>query len=188
MLDRTVLFLLAPVLIIVSAGAASLPRRGFAAAAIGLLALQVLGMWRYQTTQQRKEPWLDAAAVVATQPGTDYPIVTPEGVFEAIALSAALRPSVPRIVVVAPTAALEQFAARRLAHERVDDPALLCSAVAGASGVWVVSRQAPPAVAGDAGFSARSAVQSALRAANATVSSRTDLTGITVELWTTPRC
>jgi uncharacterized membrane protein len=191
LLDRTILFLWAPVYLLISAGAAAIPGRAFHLAGISLLLLQGVGLVNYYRLEIRKEQWPAAAALVAVQAGQLQPIVVTEGAFAALALSIplkALGEASPRIIVVPPTSELERFVAKHSMYEVVTRPSDLCPVIAGASAVWVVSRALPASVKGDEGFTSRAGVVGALRAASSTLVSHESVAGVDVERWTPPRC
>jgi hypothetical protein len=87
LLDRTVLFMLAPLLAAVAAGAAALPRRSFAGLAAALVVLQAVGYINYQKLPVRKEQWREAAALLRERVAAGEPILMADGEFTAIALA-----------------------------------------------------------------------------------------------------
>ncbi|MEJ0017320.1 MAG: glycosyltransferase family 39 protein [Acetobacteraceae bacterium] len=190
MLDRTILFLLAPLLLLVAAGAASLSRPAFLGCSAVLLLLQGFGFVHYQTIDVRREQWPAAAAVLHGRVGPLAPVIATEGVFQAIALELPLRAAGdnPRIIVIPPEADLEQFAAGKLAASRVSNPANICAMIAGSERVWLVARTMPQGVVNDPEYSARPAVRDALLAAGSHLLESTIVPGIEVEEWSSPRC
>jgi uncharacterized membrane protein len=190
LLDRTVLFMAAPLILLVSSGAAALPPRLLLVAAILLLGTQTIGLVNYYRLDDRKEQWPAAAALMAGQLGPSQPVIVTEGAFAAKALSIPLKGGAEtfRLIVVPPTSALERFVAQRSKYETVSAPADLCRAIAGVSSVWVVSRDLPAGVKRDEEFTTGAGVEAALRAAGSTVITQKNVTGIKVDRWSPPRC
>lgn len=191
LLDRTVMFLLAPLLVVVSAATANLPKPAFMAVGGILLTLQAIGTVNYQSLAIRKEQWPAVAAALHGRVGSDSVIVVTEGAFAAIALQIPMQElgDAPRIIVAPPTAVMEQFAAARLVKVPLLNPSDLCSVLGGATEVWVITRGLPENVAEDPGYSSRPGIVQALRAAGATRSPTTeDVDHFTVDRWTQPRC
>lgn len=191
LLDRTVMFLLAPLVVVVSTAAASLPRPAFTVVGGILLLLQGIGAVNYQSIAIRKEQWPDVAAALRGRVGSDSVIVVTEGAFAAIALQIPMHAlgDTPRIIVAPPTAVMEQFAAARLAKVPLLNPSSLCSVIDGTREIWIVTRSLPESVAEDSGYSSRSGIVQALRAAGATRSpTGADVDHFIIDRWTEPRC
>ena len=191
LLDRTVLFLLTSLLVLVASATAPLPRPAFLAVGGLLLVLQTMGVVNYQTIAIRKEQWPAVAAALHGRVGDDAAIVVTEGAFAAIALQIPMRAlgDEPRVITAPPTAVMEQFAAAHLARVPLLDPSALCSVLNGATEVWVVTRGLPDIVADDPGYSSRSRIVEVLRSAGATRSPtppRVD--HFLIDQWSRPNC
>ncbi len=191
LLDRTVLFLLAPLLVVISVATGNLPKPAFLAVGGVLLVLQAIGVVNYQSLAIRKEQWPNVAAALHGRVGNDSVIVVTEGAFAAIALEIPMRAlgDTPRVIVAPPTAVMEQFAASRLAKAPLLNPASLCSVLNGASEVWVVTRGLPETVVDDPGYSSRYQIVEALRAAGATKTATPEnVDHFLIDRWIGPHC
>lgn len=192
MLDRTALFLLIPLTVLVAAGAARLPARLFAPVVGILLLLQVVGLAGWHTWPNRKERWDLAANFLQTRMRPGESIVLPDSAFVTISLAShlgAIGAAVPRMAVVPPASDLEQIAAKRLTPGAILPPDSLCAELTGTGGdIWVVMRDHPDSVAGDRGFSTRVAVRAAFSAAGGTLAERTEIVGVVIEQWHLPHC
>jgi mannosyltransferase len=190
LLDRTILFMWMPLQVLVAAGAARLPGLIFYAAAAALVGLQVVGMINYARLDPRKEKWPEAVALMPGGLGPDQPILVTEGAFAGRALAIALRDrgETARIVVVPPASEMERFVAAKGKREVVLNPSILCPTVAGATTVWVVTRELPPEVASDDGYSAKPAILAALATAGSRLLSTASVPGVVIERWSAPRC
>ena len=189
MLDRTILFMLIPLQLLVAAGAARLPRPGFAIAAVALLALNLVGVIHYNRIEVRKEQWPAVAAWMSPRLQGE-PILVTEGAFaaRALALPFAERRLSPRIIVLAPSNPLEELVAQRGPRPYLRNVQDLCRLAQGAPAVWAVSRGLPPTVAEDPGYTARPALEQALRAAGSAITAQRDADNFVVRRWTLPGC
>jgi hypothetical protein len=191
LLDRTILFMLTPLLVVIATATAMLPRPAFISMAAVLVAMQCLGVVNYQMMDVRKEQWPAVATALVGQIGPQSTIVVTEGAFAAIALDIPLQTlgQSARIVVAPPTAPMEQFVASRIAAIPLLDPTQLCTVIRDTRDVWVVTRSLPPSVANDPGYSSRNQIITALIRSDAEKSSEPDeIDNFLVEHWTEPRC
>lgn len=192
LMDRTVLFLLLPLAVLLAAGTASLPRAVFLPVAVVLLGLQAYGTYGWHSLETRKERWDSAAEYLlkSMQPGE--PIVVTEGAFAEISLAAHFRllgAAPPRMILVPPRSAMEQLAARQLAPGRVRTADQLCGELAGhGDTLWLVMRDLPSVVDDDRGFTTQSVVHALLVARGATRLAHEATTGVAMERWRLPGC
>jgi 4-amino-4-deoxy-L-arabinose transferase-like glycosyltransferase len=191
LIDRTALFLLLPLVILVSVGAMSLPRRAALVVAALLVMPQAAGVALYHRIETRKERWdlLAGELMRAMRPGDV--VVLAESAFLEVALSAEIRRqggTAPPILLVPAAARLEQLAASELMPRRIRTAAALCDDIRQAGDVWLVLRDQPDLVENDPGFSARAAVRAAFQAAGAHVAAEFKAAGVEAERWTGFRC
>ncbi len=195
LIDRTALFLLLPLAVLVSAGAIALPRRAAWVAAVLVVAPQALGMALYHGIETRKERWDLVAGHLLQELRPGDVVVITQSAFLEVALTTEIRRrggtrggSMPPILVVPAAARLEQLAARQLMPGRTRAAAALCADLRQAPNVWLVLRDQPDLVEDDPGVSTRGEVRAAFRAAGAHVAGGFTTIGIDAERWTGFRC
>ncbi len=147
LLERTALFLLAPLLALAAAGVAALPPRPAVVLLAGLVLVQAWGLPAYYRASPHGEEWRAAAARLEAEAPAAALVVT-RGGFEALALRLALGHDRriaavphPRLGAYAPL--LERMEPR-IAQWPDAGPARLCAAGGLAPGVWLVGRNEPP--------------------------------------------
>ncbi|WP_198378472.1 hypothetical protein, partial [Neoroseomonas rubea] len=189
MIDRTVLFLLAPLAAAIAAGMARLPRRAFAVAAALLLALHAFGALRFHLLPQTREDWNGAAALLAERRAPGEALLVTDSVFAWLSLRAAFamrgEPPPPMLLLPA-TSPLEARSAELLAPGAVVTASDLCARLAGASGAWLVTRPVPPVVADDPAFSTLHLARGALAAAGGAPADHQAPVGLVLERWRLP--
>ncbi len=186
MIDRTLLVLLAPLAAAVAAGLALLPRRGFAVAAALLLGLHAFGAVRFHLLPQTREDWNGAVALLAERRAAQEPILVTDSVFALLSLQAAfaMRGDAPPPALLLPaTSPLETRSAELLAPDAVVAAPDLCARLAGAGGVWLISRPVPELVARDPAFSTWHPARDALAAGGGTTTETLVRGGILLERW-----
>jgi mannosyltransferase len=191
LLDRTALFLLAPLALLLGAGAAQLSRMAAMGVVIPLLVLGGVGVAAWHLQENRKERWDLVAGLVAEREQPIQALLLPEGVFPGISLAwhlGRIGAPVPRMVILAPTSEMERLVARELGKGRVVEPEGLCGALGGEGVAWLVLRRLPPVVAEDAGFTRRVQARAALTAAGGRLIESLETPGIDLERWDVPHC
>ena len=194
LLDRTALFMLLPLALLLAAGAASLPRRLSALLVTALLLLQAIGVMRWHDQDNRKERWDQAAEILHAQMQPGEPIVLPDSSFVSISLARHLAragSAVPRMIAVPPQSPLEQLVAQQLMPDFLPDvgaDALCRRLIDGVPGLWVVSREQPDPVAADVAFTSSNAVRDALLRGGGTLRETLRRPGIAMQHWIVPRC
>lgn len=165
-MDRTVLFLLLPLAVLLAKGVALLPGwPGLAVAAV-LLASQAWGVVGWHLVEHRKERWDLVAAVLQERMKPGEKVILTESAFLEISLTAHLRAlgaAVPGIYIVPPHSPLERLAAAELMVDRTLSVDEVCDVVAPPASVWLVFRDQPSIVDHDEGFTTRELVRAALR-------------------------
>ncbi len=191
MLDRTVLFLVAPVSAGIAAGAALLPHRAFLAVAGVLVALHAFGAAAYHQWPTHRERWQEVAQVLGSRVEPGDRVVVTDSVFSLISLRMALAerggPQVDALVVPA-TSPLELRSAALLAPEAAVAVEDLCQRLRGARTVWLITRPAPPVVANNPAFATRPMVIERLRAHGGVKRADHAATAIEVDRWDVPGC
>ena len=192
LLDRTVLFMLLPLALLLAAGVANLPRRAMVPAVAVLLLFQAIGVAGWHSVPVRKEAWDQAAKLLQARMVAGEPIVLADSSFVSISLSrqlARIGATVPRMVVVAPASHLEQLAAEHVMPNGRADAAGLCRRLGGDVGtLWLVLRDHPVTVAADNDFTSRHAVRAALAAGGGTLLAILKVPAVELEHWTAPKC
>ncbi len=191
MLERTVLFMAAPLAASIAAGLALLPRPAFLGAAAMLAGLHAYGIAGYLRWPEHKERWDNAAVLLQASAGPNDRIVVTESVFAAISLrmAAEVRGGLTAPILVVPAASpLEQRSAELLDPEGNTPLAALCSRLSGAASVWLVARPIPDVVAEDAGFSSWGAVRQRLRSAGGGRVEDRSLPTVLIERWRVRNC
>ncbi|MBW6396769.1 glycosyltransferase family 39 protein [Roseomonas sp. HJA6] len=191
MLERTVLFMVAPLAASIAAGIALLPRRVFLGCAALLVGLHGFGIVRYLDWPAHKERWDHAAVLLQSQASPNDRIVVTDSVFAAISLrmAATARGGLSAPILVVPAASpLEQRSAALLDPEGDTSVDALCTRLRGAATVWVVARPVPPIVESDPGFSTLSAVRAVLRAAGGQIIFESSMITVDIERWRVPGC
>lgn len=191
MLDRTVLFMAAPLVVSIAAGLALLPRPAFLGGAALLVALHAYGIFGYKTWPSHHERWDDIVATLQAQTGPADRIIVTDSVFAAVSLRMAAAQHgglAAPILVVAATSPLERRSAELIDPQANTSVEGLCARLNGARLVWVVARPVPPIVADDPGFSTWEAVREALRRAGGTRVEDLVVSAILLEAWRVPAC
>jgi len=191
MLERTVLFMAAPLAVSIAAGLALLPGRAFLGGAVLLVGLHGFGVVGYLDWPAHKERWDHAAVLLQSQAAPDDRIVVTDSVFAAISLRMAAddRGGLTAPILVVPAASpLEQRSAALLDPEGDTPVEALCTRLRGAASVWVVARPVPEIVAHDPGFSTLGPVRDALRAAGGQVVFESSMVTVDIERWRVPDC
>lgn len=192
LLDRTALFMLLPLALLMGAGAAALPRTALIPMVAAVLLLQALGVERWHNWPIRKERWDQAAEVLKAHMLPGEPVVLADSSFVSISLArhlAGAGSAVPRMIAVPPDSAMEQFVARHMMPDFLPDAGELCRQLAdGVAGLWLVLRELPEAIAMDNGFTTRLAVRAALLQSGATLRQTWRRPGIELQYWIAPRC
>ncbi|CAH0295409.1 hypothetical protein ROS9278_04361 [Roseomonas sp. CECT 9278] len=187
MMDRTVLFLVAPLAAGVAAGVALLPRAGFAAAALLLVGLHAHGAVALRHWPAEKEPWRDVVAELRARLAPGDRVVVTDSVFALVSLRLAGGGGFDALVVPA-TSRLESRAAVLVAPAAAVSPAGLCDRLRGAGRVWIVTRPPPASVAEDPHYSSRPAVLAALRDAAGERVEQVPAGTLLLEAWRVPGC
>lgn len=187
MMDRTVLFLVAPVAAGIAAGVALLPRAGFAAAALLLAGLHAHGALALRHWPAEKEPWRDVVADLRARLAPGDRVVVTDSVFALVSLRLAGGGGFDALVVPA-ASRLESRAAVLVAPEAAVAPAGLCDRLRGAGRVWIVTRPPPDIVAQDPHYSSRPAVLAALRDAAGERVEQVPAGTLLLEAWRVPGC
>lgn len=191
LLDRTILFILLPLALLLAAGAAGLPRRAIVPAAAALLLFQAIGVAGWHSVPVRKEAWDQAAGLLTARMVAGEPVVLADSSFVWISLSRHLTrigATVPRMVAVPPASRLEQLAARQVMPDGLADAAGLCRRLGEVRTLWLVLRTHPQPVAADDDFTARLAVRKALAAGGGTLLTILNVPGVELEHWSAPKC
>lgn len=191
MLDRTVLFMAAPLAASIAAGLVLLGTRTFALAAAVLLGLHAYGAAGWFGLPVHKEEWHRVAATLRERHRPGDRIVVADSVFAAISLRMRFeadgeRP--PPMLVVPAISPLETRSAALLAPEASVTVEGLCARLRGAGSVWLIARPPPPVVQDDPGFSTWEPVRAVLRRAGGTLAERLGPPTVDVERWVVPRC
>lgn len=191
MLDRTVLFMAAPLAVSIAAGLALLPRPAFLAGAMLLAALHAHGVVGYVNWPTHTERWDQIVALLQARSGPTDRIVVTDSVFAAVSLRMAAAQHggvVAPILVVAAASPLESRSAELLDPQSSVSVEGLCARLHGARLVWVVSRPVPPIVADDPGFSTWEPVREKLRRAGGTRVESRSVPAVLIEAWRVPGC
>ncbi len=191
LLDRTALFLLAPLALLLAAGAARLSRRAAVMVVVPLLALGAAGVAGWHLKEHRKERWDLLAEMLAAHGRAEERLVLAEGVFPEVSLAwhlGRIGAPVPPMVILAPTSDMERLVARELGRGRVVEPEGLCAALGGHGVAWLVLRQLPDLVDDDAGFTRRVGARAALIAAGGQLAETLETPGLELERWAVPPC
>jgi hypothetical protein len=191
MLDRTVLFLAAPLATSVAAGVALLPRPAFLAGAALFVALHGFGVVRYLDWPIHKEQWREAAALLRAEAGPDDRIIVTDSVFAAISLRMAATEGgglAPPVILVPAESPLESRSATLLDPAADTTVESLCARLRGAGSVWLVARPVPGIVEDDPGFSSWNAVLAVLRGAGGERIEDRSLPTLRIERWRVPGC
>ncbi|MBP0466418.1 glycosyltransferase family 39 protein [Roseomonas sp. PWR1] len=186
LVDRTVLFLVAPVAAGAAAGLALLPRRAFLAAAALLLALHGFGALRFHLLPLTREDWNGVAALLAERMAPGDRIVVTDSVFALVSLRAAAGGAPLEALLVPAASPLERRSAELLAPEAMVAAQALCPLLRGAGAAWIITRSVPPRVAEDMTFTTWPAVRSALTQAGGERLEALALGGIAIERWRPP--
>jgi len=191
MLERTVLFMAAPLAASIAAGLALLPRRAFFGTAALMVGLHAYGIAAYLNWPDHKERWDEAAVLLQASAGPDDRIVVTDSVFAAMSLrmAAAERGGLTAPLIVVPaTSPLEQLSARLLDPAGDVQVAELCQRLHGAGSVWLVARPVPDIVEDDPGFSTWGPVIRVFRAAGGEKIADGSLPTVQIERWRVPGC
>ncbi|HWT10930.1 MAG TPA: glycosyltransferase family 39 protein [Roseomonas sp.] len=191
MLDRTVLFMAAPLAVSIAAGLALLPRPAFLGGAVLLAALHAHGVVGYVNWPTHSERWDQIVALLQARSGPADRIVVTDSVFAVVSLRmAAARHGglAAPILVVAAASPLESRSAELLDPQASVSVEGLCARLHGARLVWVVSRPVPPIVADDPGFSTWEPVRERLRRAGGTRVESRSVPAVLIEAWRVPGC
>lgn len=191
MLERTVLFMLAPLAASIAAGLALLPRRAFLGSAMLLAGLHAFGIYGYLDWPAHKERWDNAALLLQAQAGPNDRIVVTDSVFAAISLrmAADVRGGLTAPILVVPaTSPLEQLSAELLDPAGDTQLPELCGRLRGAATVWLVARPVPDIVENDLGFSTWEPVRRLFRAAGGERLYDSSLITVQIERWRVPGC
>jgi hypothetical protein len=188
LVDRTVLFLVAPIAAGAAAGLALLPRRAFLATAALLLALHGFGALRFHLLPMTREGWNEVATLLAERMVPEDRIVVTDSVFALLSLRAAVARGGAAIdaLLVPATSPLEWRSAELLAPDAAVAVDALCPRLLGAGAAWIVARPAPPPVAEDPAFATWPAVRAALARAGGERLEALARGGILVERWRPP--
>lgn len=191
MMDRTVMFMAAPLAASIAGGLALLPRAAFLGSAALLVGLHAYGVVGYLGWPNHSERWDEVVEILERRAGPQDRVVVTDSVFAAISLrmAAAERGGLRLPVILVPAASpLEQRSAALLDPAAATAIGALCGRLRGGEQVWIVMRPVPLAVADDPGFSVWQPVLDVLRAAGG--QQVEDLSGPTlrVERWRVPGC
>jgi hypothetical protein len=186
LLDRTALFLLAPLVLLLACGSMLLRQWLIAPTLALLIGLELLGVANWHRLDVRKERWDLAAEILHRKLQPDEPIVMTESAFLEISLAAAFREISyvsPRMVLVPPNAPMEQLAAEALGTETVAPSDTLPSLFRNTRSIWLVMRDLPALVDDDPGFTSRQAVREALTAVRGRKLDEARVPGVVLERW-----
>jgi hypothetical protein len=187
MMDRTVLFLVAPLSAGVAAALALLPRAGFAAGAAVMLGLHAHGAVALRHWPMEKEPWRAMVVELQARMAPGDRVVVTDSVFALVSLRLAGGEPIGALVVPA-TSRLEARAAELIAPSSRVDASGLCERLRGAATVWIVTRPPPAVVAEDPHYSSRPMVLAALRAAGGAPVTTLPVGTLMLEAWRAPGC
>ncbi len=189
LLDRTALFLLAPLAVLLGIGAAALPRRLMLPVTVVLLGLQALGVAGWHQLPVRKERWDLAAQSLREKMRPGEPVIMTESAFLEISLASAMRrigAAPPHVVLVTPPAPMEELAAKALGTTTITADHALSSLMHRTGVVWLVMRDQPTSVDEDPGFTTRADTREALAAGGGRLTERFAVPGVEVERWAVP--
>lgn len=191
MMDRTVMFMAAPLAASIAGGFALLPRAGFLATSVVLVGLHAHGIVRYVNWPNHTERWDQVVELIQRRAGPRDRVVVTDSVFALISLRMAAAErgglGVP-VILVSAASPLENRSAELLAPGADTTIGAVCARLRGAEHVWVVTRPVPPAVASDPGFSVWQPVLAVLRAAGGEMIDDLSRPTIHVERWRVPGC
>jgi hypothetical protein len=187
MMDRTVLFLVAPLSAGIAAGVALLPRAGFAAAALLLAGLHAHGALALRHWPAEKEPWREMVAELQARMASGDRVVVTDSVFALVSLRLAGGAGLDALVLPA-TSRLESRAAVLVAPEAATDAGSLCARLRGAGTAWIVTRPPPDVVADHPHYSSLPMLRDALRAAGGARVAQLPVGTLRLEGWTAPGC
>jgi hypothetical protein len=192
MMDRTVLFLLLPMALLLGAGAQALGRRWRMPVAVLLLGLQAVGTWNWHHWPGRKEQWDLAAEALHARIRPGEMVILPDGAFVGISLArhlARIGAERPAMVVLPPRSPLEQLAAAKLAPDHPKDLDSLCRRLAGTSPtVWVVLRDHPEVVEIDQDFTMAVPILQRFTSAGGRMLEKVNVMGVELQRWQVPPC
>jgi hypothetical protein len=192
MMDRTVLFLLLPMALLLGAGVQALEPRWRMPIALLLLGLQAVGTWNWHHWPVRKEQWDLAAEALHAQIRPGEMVVLPDGAFVRISLGrhlARIGAPLPEMVVMPPGSQLEQLAAAELVPDHPPDLDALCHRLAaGPRTTWLVLRDHPEVVEIDRGFTMVGPIRERFAAAGGRMLEEVRLVGVELQRWKVPPC
>ncbi|MEO3473789.1 glycosyltransferase family 39 protein [Roseomonas sp. CAU 1739] len=191
MLDRTVLFMAAPLAASIAGGLALLPRSAFLGTVAVLLALHAHGIVGYIDWPTHKERWDDAAGLLRARASPGDRVVVTDSVFAAISLRMAAieQGGLAAPILLVPAASpLESRSAELLDPASNTTIGDLCRRLHGAEFVWLVARPVPEAVEADPGFSTWRPVRAALRRAGGEEVDDLSSPTVLVQRWRVPGC
>lgn len=187
MMERTVLFLVAPLAAGIAARIALLPRAGFAAAALLLAGLHARGALALRHWRAEKEPWREMVAELRARAAPGDRVVVTDSVFALVSLRLAGGEGLEALVLPA-TSRLEARAALLVAPAATTDAAGLCARLRGAGTAWIVTRPPPDVVADHPHYSSLPMLRDTLRATGRALVAQLPVGALRIEAWRVPAC
>jgi hypothetical protein len=187
MMERTVLFLVAPLSAGIAAGAALLPRAGFAAAAALFVGLHAHGVLALRHWPAEKEQWREMVAELRARMAPGDRVVVTDSVFALVSLRLAGGQGLDALVLPA-TSRLEARAAVLVAPEAATDAADVCARLRGAGTAWIVTRPPPEVVAEHPHYASLPMLRDSLRAAGGAQALQMPVGTLRLEAWRAPGC